>query len=166
MSLFKEHLKKFAERELQLTGFDQTEFGKIVPMLLDEIADLTHGDPESMKQLCSILPRLIDKRPLSLITETDFETETQTEADRTLEILRCTRYPYLYKMDGKYYDDRAVAFRRADSPETDRMYIYQTGNSSKQEVQLPYFPREEVRVIQQEYQNLPDIDPKPDCEVE
>jgi hypothetical protein len=112
------------------------------------------------------LPRLIDRRPLTAITEEDFETETYSEGDRTVEILRCTRYPHVYKMDGKYYDDRAVAFRRADSADTDRMYIYQSGNSSKQEITLPYFPSEEVRILQQEYTSLPSADPEPDYEVE
>jgi len=144
---FKEHLKKYAERELELSGFDQTEFGISALKLLDDLADLTQGDPETMKQLCGMLPRLIDRRPLTAITEEDFKTETHSEGDRSVEILRCTRYPYVYKMDGKYYDDRAVAFRRADSADTDRMYIYQSGNSSKQEITLPYFPSEEVKTL-------------------
>jgi hypothetical protein len=147
MSSFKEHLKEYAERELELSGFDQTEFGRTALKLLDDLADLTRGDAETMKQLCALLPRLIDRKPLSPITEEDFELETYTEGDRSIEILRCTRYPYVYKMDGKYYDDRAVAFRNADSAESDRMYIYQNGNSSKQEIKLPYFPNEEVKIL-------------------
>jgi len=144
---FKQHLRQYAERELELTGFMQSEFGPACLDFLDKCADVAGSDPESMKRVCEILPRLIDRLPLSAITEADFETETYTEGNRTVEIKRCTRYPYLYKQDGRYYDDRAVAFRRADSAESDRMYIYQTGNSSKQEVQLPYFPREEVRTL-------------------
>jgi hypothetical protein len=147
MNTFKEHLKKYAERELELSGFDQTEFGKTALKLLDDLADLTRGDPETMKQLCALIPRLIDRKPLSPITEADFETETYSESDCTVEILRCTRYPYVYKIDGKYYDDRAVAFRRADSAYTDRMYIYQSGNSSKQEISLPYILNEEVKTL-------------------
>ena len=142
---FKQHLRKYAERELELTGFMQSEFGPVCLEFLEKCADIAGSDPENMKRICEILPRLIDRRPLSPITEADFETETHVEGDRTIEILRCTRYPYLYKQDGKYYDDRAVAFRRADSAETDRMYIYQSGNSSKQEVTLPYFPVERIK---------------------
>lgn len=144
---FKKHLREYTERELELIGFMQSEFGAACLEFLDKCADVAGNDPESMKQICEIVPRLIDRRPLSPITEADFEAETYAEGDRTVEILRCTRYPYLYKMDGKYYDDRAVAFRRANSAETDRMYIYQSGNSSKQEVELPYFPKEEVRTL-------------------
>lgn len=145
---FKQHLREYAERELKLIGFMESEFGPACLEFLDKCADVAGSDPESMKRVCEIIPRLIDRKPLSVITEADFEAETHQEGDRSLEMQRCTRYPHLYRMpDGKYYDDRAVAFRRADSAETDRMYIYQCGNSSKQEVELPYFPREEVRVL-------------------
>lgn len=145
---FKHHLIKYAERELKLIGFMESDFGPACLDFLETCADIVGSDPETMKQLCNLLPRLIDRRPLSPITKEDFETETHTEGDRSLEIQRCTRYPHLYRMpDGRYYDDRAVAFRRADSAETDRMYIYQCGNSSKQEVELPYFPNEDVRTL-------------------
>jgi len=144
MSEFKRYLREYAERELELTGFMQAPFGEACLDFLEKLADVAGNDPESMKQVAAIIPRLIDKQPLSAITEADFETETHTEGDRSVEILRCTRYPYLYKQDGKYWDDRAVAFRKADSAESDRMYIYQSGNSSKQEVELPYFPQERI----------------------
>ena len=144
---FKQHLRQYAEHELELIGFMESEFGAACLEFLEKCADVAGSDPESMKRVCEIIPRLIDRRPLTAITENDFEAETYTEGDRSVEILRCTRYLYLYKMDGKYYDDRAVAFRREDSAETDRMYIYQCGNSSKQEVELPYFPNEDVRTL-------------------
>jgi len=163
---FKQHLRQYAEKELELIGFTESEFGEACLEFLERCADVAGNDPESMKQVVGIIPRLIDRRPLSPITEADFEMETHANGDRTVEILRCTRYPHLYKMDGCYYDDRAVAFRRADSAESDRMYLYQSGNSSKQEVELPYFPSEEVRILQQEYTNLPSADSEPNYEVE
>lgn len=163
---FKQQLITYSEKELNLIGFMDSEFGAVCLDFLDKCANIAGNDPESMKRICEIIPRLIDRHPLSPITETDFETETHSEGDRSVEILRCTRYPYLYKMDGKYYDDRAIAFRRSDSAETDRMYIYQTGNSSKQEVELPYFPKEEIRVLQQEYNEFSNLNPEPDYEVE
>ena len=158
---FKQHLRKYAERELELIGFMQSEFGPACLDFLEKCADVAGNDLESMKKIFEIVPRLIDRRPLSPITEADFEAETHVEGDHSLEILRCTRYPYLYKQDGKYWDDRAVVFSRADSADTDRMYLYQTGYNSKQEVDLPYFPKEEVKIIQKEY-----ADPEPDYEVE
>lgn len=147
---FKISLNKFAEKELELSGFIETEFGEKVLELLDKLADISNNDPDTMIHLCSILPRLVNRMPLAPITEDDFELETHRAGDRNVEIFRCTRYPHVYKMDGKYYDDRAIAFRLANSADTDRMYIYQAGNSSKQEITLPYFPNEEVRVLPKE----------------
>jgi hypothetical protein len=166
METFKDYLKKYAEHELKLIGFDQTEFGKATVTLLETLADLTKNNPEIMKQLCLFLPNLVDCNPISPITEADFVLETYTEGDCSIEILRCTRYPYVYKMGEKYYNDRAVAFRSADSAESDRMYLYQLDNSSKQQVTLPYYPSEEVRILQQEYTNLPSADSEPNYEVE
>ena len=147
MTEFKRHLREYAERELELTGFMQSEFGPACLEFLETCADVAGSDPESMKRVCEILPRLIDRKPLSDITEADFEIETHTQSDRAIEIERCTRYPYLYKKDGKYWDDRAVAFQREDSNPNDRMYVYQSGVSSKREVALPYFPRETVEKL-------------------
>ena len=144
---FSEHLLNYAKTELKITNFDKTELGDTILKFLEQSANITGNNSESMKQLANMLILLIDQKPISPITEEDFEVETHLEGDRTVEILRCTRYPYLYKMDGKYWDDRAVAFRRANSAESDKMYIYQSGNSSKQEVELPYFPREEIRTL-------------------
>ena len=144
MTEFKRYQREYAERELELTGFMETAFGETCLKFLDDLADVAGEDPESMKTVAGMLTRLIDRRPLSAITEEDFETETHVEGSRTVEIARCTRYPYLYKQDGKYYDDRAVAFQREDSQPGDRMYVYQSGNSSKQEVKLPYFPVERI----------------------
>ena len=144
MTEFKRHLREYAERELELTGFMATEFGTTCLKFLDDLADVAGEDPESMKTVAGMLTRLIDRRPLSAITEDDFETETHSEGSRTVEIERCTRYPYLYKQDGRYWDDRAVAFQREDGQPGDRMYVYQSGNSSKQEVKLPYFPVERI----------------------
>jgi len=145
MTEFKRYLREYAERELELTGFMETEFGKTCLKFLEDLADIAGSDPKSMKAICEMLPRLIDRRPLSAITERDFKTETHVEGSRTVEIERCTRYSYLYKQDGKYWDDRAVAFQREDSALGDRMYVYQSGYNSKKEVNLPYFPVQEIR---------------------
>jgi len=147
MTEFKQYLREYAERELELIGFMETDFGKTCLKFLEDLADIAGSNPESMKAVCEILPRLIDKQPLSAITEADFETETYVEGNRSVVIERCTRYPYLYKQDGKYWDDRAIAFQKEDSAPKDRMYVYQNGNSSKQEVELPYFPQEKIQKL-------------------
>ncbi len=97
---FKQHLRQYAEKELELIGFTESEFGEACLEFLERCADVAGNDPESMKQVVGIIPRLIDRRPLSPITEADFEMETHANGDRTVEILRCTRYPHLYKIDG------------------------------------------------------------------
>ena len=149
-----------------MIGFMDSEFGEECLNFLDKCADISQNDTNTMKELCNLLIRLIDKKPLSPITEDDFEVEIYSENGKDTEILRCTRAPYVYKMDGKYFDDRAVAFRRAGDLETDKMYLYQTMNSSKQEVTLPYFPTEEVKIIEQEYVDLSHLNVYPDYEVE
>jgi len=101
-----------------------------------------------MKQLCSLLPRLIDQLPIAPITEADFAPEYHSQGDNTVTLHRCTRYFWVYRTeDGKYWDDRAVAFKFADSEGSDRMYIYQSGNSSKQEITLPYYPNQTIKII-------------------
>jgi hypothetical protein len=147
MSSFKEHLKEYAEKELELTGFNETSFSKTAIELLENLADLTNGDAETMKQLCYWLPRLIDRIPISPITETDFELENPNHEHSELNLMRCTRYPQVYQTtDGKYWDDRAVAFRFVDSPETDRMFVYRP-NGSKREITLPYYPNTKIEYL-------------------
>lgn len=175
---FKQHLRKYAERELELIGFMQSEFGPACLEFLEKCADIVGNDAESMKKICEILPKLIDNKPLSPITEKDFELEnfSREGSESGSETLRCTRYPYLYRMpNGKYYDDRAVAFREFNSSETDRLYLYREHNSSKQEVHLPYLPEQKVKILQEEDKSIAiqeqintsnDIDPEPDYEVE
>ena len=84
---FKEHLREYAERELELIGFMDSEFGPACLEFLEKCADVAGSDPESMKRVCEIIPRLIDRRPLSVITEADFESEIHTEGEKSLEIL-------------------------------------------------------------------------------
>jgi len=147
MTEFKNYLREYAERELRLIGFMETEFGETCLKFLEDLAEISGDNSDTMKTVLEMIPRLIDKKPLSPITENDFEIETHTRDDRIVEIERCTRYPHLYKKDGKYWDDRAVAFQREDSNPNDRMYIYQSGKSSKREVELPYFPRQIIEKL-------------------
>jgi len=145
MSSFKEHLKKYVEKELELTGFNNTLFGKNAIELLENLADLTNGDINTMKQLCEWLPRLVERIPISPITEEDFQLE-QHGSD-SLDVWRCTRYPHVYKTnDGKYWNDRAVAFKFSNSVGNDQMFLYRPGGS-KREITLPYYPVTEIQYI-------------------
>jgi len=144
---FKDQLIRYAERELGLIGFMNSPLGKVCLDFLETCAEVTNEDADSMKHVCEILPRLIDLRPLSPITEDDFAVEVPTDTDQDAKVTRSTRYPYLYRTsDGKYYDDRAVVFQEIDSNgNTNTVYLYQEVNSSKQEVELPYFPIQQVK---------------------
>lgn len=143
-----DHLLNYAKKELKITNFDQTDLGQTMLSFIEQSAKITDNDSESMKQLCCLLPRLIDQLPIAPITEEDFVPEYHSQGDNTVTIQRCTRYAWVYRTeDGKYWDDRAVAFKFADSADTDRMYIYQSGNSSKQEITLPYYPNQAIKII-------------------
>jgi len=146
MSLSKDYLREYAQKELELLGFMETEFGKTCLKFLEDLADIAGSDPKSMKLVCEMLPILIDRRPLSPITKEDFE-QSNTGDSHYDEIKRCTRYPYCYGKDGKYFDDRAVAFRFEGEETTSKMYLYRSDHSSRKEVSLPYLPRETIKEI-------------------
>jgi hypothetical protein len=162
-----EHLLEHARRELKITNFDQTELGDIILKFLEQSAKITNNDTNSMYQLVNMLSLLIDQKPISPITEDDFIEEEYFEGNNSIKIWRCTRYQHLYKTeDGRYWDDRAIAFRFADSSSSDRIYLYQNGRSSKQEITLPYYPDFGVETISRDYLDGVATDTEPDYEVE
>ena len=151
----KEYVIEFAKKELSLTGFDKSPLGQIVLDFLETSCDLTDGDPEIMLHLTGLVGNLTQCLPIAEITENDFEPEVHEKGDQKITIMRCTRYPFVYKMpDGKYYDDRAIAFRYSDESEVNKMYLYQSQLNSKQEVTLPYLPSFEVQIIPREANEL------------
>lgn len=141
------YLLEFARKELELINFDKSELHEPILNLLETMIKVCNNNPSVMKQIANIIPLLVEKKPLSPITEDDFELEYFSENDITM--YRCTRHPYIYKTeDGKYWNDRAIAFRFEDEPDTNKMYLYQCGNNSKQEIELPYYPSEVVKIIE------------------
>ena len=139
-------LLEYAKKELKLINFDQAGLYKPMLDFLEESAKICENDPNSMKAIVNMLNILIDRGLLSPITENDFEAEVYMQGDKEITIMRCTRYHYLYQMpDGKYYDDRATAFRNINN--NGIIYLYQTMYNSKQEVTLPYIPIKEIKEI-------------------
>jgi len=137
-----DHVIEYAERELELINFDKTDVGSTMIEFLRQAAALSQDDKKTMKQIVGMLDRLVDQLPISIITDDDFVEETRPDGK---PMARCTRYKYLYRApDGRYYDDRAVAFKRKGEPESNRQYIYQGNMGSKQEVSLPYMPNEKI----------------------
>ena len=125
---------KYSETELKLLGFDQTPLGPAIITFIKELHGTLGNQPGLMKSVVTQVTDLVDKKPLAPITEEDFVDD------------RCVRYPYIYKTGGKYYNDRAVVFKKSyDDPSS--QYVYQGQHRSKQEITLPYVLREEVVLI-------------------
>ena len=127
-----EGVLKHSETELKLLGLDQTPIGPAITTFIKELHGVLGNQPGLMKSITKQIGYLIDKKPLAPITEKDFVDD------------KCTRYEYIYKaQDGKYYNDRAVVFKKSyDDPNS--QYIYQGQMRSKQEITLPYILREEI----------------------
>jgi len=125
---------KYSETELKLLGLDQTPIGPAITTFIKELHGTLGNQPGIMKSLLKQVGDLIDKKPIDLITEEDFVDD------------RCVRYPYIYKSGGKYYNDRAIVFKKSyDDP--DSHYVYQGQMRSKQEISLPYILREEIMLL-------------------
>ena len=132
-----------AENESKIMNLHKVKFGDTIVTFIKELHEISGNHAQVMKSMVQSISDLIDEKPISPITENDFKLETHCEGDRTFEVWRCTRYPYVYKLDGKYYDDRAIVYKTSHES-LDRHYIYQGGMSSKQEIRLPYTVSEKV----------------------
>src|SRR6056300_453887 len=135
MSEWIDGVVKYSETELKLLGFDQTPLGPAIITFIKELHGTLGNQPGLMKSVIKQVRDLIDKKPIALITEEDFVDD------------KCIRYPYIYKaQDGKYYNDRAVVFKKSyDDPSS--QYVYQGQHRSKREIALPYVLREEIVLI-------------------
>src|SRR6056300_1708592 len=122
MSEWIEGVLKHSETELKLLGLDQTPLGPAIITFIKELHGTLGNQPGLLKYVITQVGHLIDKKPLAPITEKDFVDD------------RCVRYPYIYKSGEKYYNDRAVVFKKGN----DIQYVYQGQHRSKQEITLPY----------------------------
>lgn len=119
-----------SKRELELIGFDKSELGEIMLETMKKLHENIGNQPTVMKSILKMMSDLIDKKPISVITERDFDEDG-----------RCNRYEYIYRaQDGKYYNDRAVVFKSG----LDIHYIYQGQKRSKKEITLPHVLHEDV----------------------
>jgi|TARA_B100001142_G_scaffold296939_1_gene318992 hypothetical protein len=126
-----EGVLKHSETELKLLGLDQTPIGPAIITFIKELHGTLGNQPGLIKTLTKQVGDLIDKKPLAPITEKDFVDD------------RCVRYPYIYKSGEKYYNDRAVVFKKG----SDTQYVYQGQRRSKREITLPYVLLEEIVLI-------------------
>jgi hypothetical protein len=134
MTTWIDNVIKHSETELHLLGLDQTNLG---PLILDFIRNLQQtlgNQPTMMKSILKTTSDLIDHKPIAPITEADFVDD------------KCTRCSYIYKSGEKYYNDRAVVFKKSYD-DLSSQYLYQGQQRSKQEITLPYVLREEIVLI-------------------
>lgn len=135
MSEWIDSVVEFSETELKLLGLDQTNLGPLIIDFIKNLQQTLGNQPAAMKSILKTTADLVDQKPVAPITETDFVDD------------RCMRCSYIYKSeDGKYYNDRAVVFKKSyDDPSS--QYLYQGRQRSKQEITLPYVLREEIVLI-------------------
>lgn len=136
----------FAQRELELSGFADTDFGKAALEYIKQTWKISNNDIGIVRNLQKKINSLVDQVPLSPLVEEDF-IDTEVLDYKNGEMVKSFRkqnyrVPFVYMQDGKYYDDRAIAFYNDHG---DVWYAVDSTKSSRQEIQLPYF-REEKRV--------------------
>lgn len=124
---------EYSQSELELIGFDKSVLSDIMLETIKKIHGVVGNQPSVMKSVLKMMSDLVDKKPISVINESDFD-----------EHGRCSRCAYIYRAkDGKYYNDRAVVFKKGN----DTQYVYQGQYRSKQEITLPYILHEEIVLI-------------------
>lgn len=135
-----------AKNEMKIMNLHKVKFGDTIITFIKELHEISGNHPQVMKSMVQSIIDLIDGKPISPIKEDDFTMETHGEGGQTFEVWRCARYPSVYRLNEKYYDDRAIVFKTSHDS-LDRQYIYQGGLSSKQEIFLPYTVCEKVVII-------------------
>jgi len=130
-----DYILEYAQRELSLANFDNQPIASSMLAFLKDMCDLTMCQPTAMTHFLNVVQQLIEMKPITPITENDFEPQEIDTGTRHA----CTRLPSIYRSnDGKYYDDQAVIFRVKNRPDLGSMCIYQGSLSSKKEITLPY----------------------------
>jgi len=115
---------------------------------LEEIYDISDGDPAAMFKYVGILVRLIDKMPLSNLYEHEMEEIDVDNGDGTfVKQLRHKRYPHIWKSnDGKYINDHGVVYVNQKTGDRQYRYLGEPGsqNSSAIYITFPYYPVEKI----------------------
>jgi uncharacterized C2H2 Zn-finger protein len=131
-----ESVLHYSKQELELIGFDKSDLGEVVIDTINKLHGSVGNQPTAIKSILKMMSDLVDKKPISVITERDFDEDG-----------RCTRCDYIYRAkDGKYYNDRAVVFKRSWEDPSEQ-YVYQGQNRSKKEITLPCILRQEVVLV-------------------
>lgn len=147
---------QFAELELKLSGFSETEYGKAALEYIKQTYKLVNNDINGVRGLHKNIMGLIDQVPLAPLLEEEMrETETlDFHNGAYIKIFRKEhpRVPFVYQRDGKYYDDRAVGFVNEDG----NVWYGSNGKYiSRREITFPYFRREEIVKVQPQDPSTP-----------
>lgn len=136
---------QFAELELKLSGFLETEYGKAALEYIKQTYSICNNDINAVRNLHKNIVGLVDQNPLSPLLEEELVmTETLEYSNGTyVKSFRKQhpRVPFVYERDGKYYDDRAICFVNNDGS---AWYGQNGRHRSMREITFPYY-RKEVR---------------------
>lgn len=135
-----DYILKYAERELKFAKLDKHPISCSTLTFIKDLCDMTKCEPNAMTHYIHVLQRLIEIKPITPITEDDFEPQS-IDIGNGNTVIRyiCTRWSTIYKdTDGYYYDDQAVIFRVKNQPKLGSMCIYQGLLNSKKQIKLPY----------------------------
>lgn len=135
---------QFAEQELKLAGFADTAYGKATLEYIKQSYAMANNDINVVRNLFNNIIGLINHNPLVPITEDEFEPTEILEYmnGEYKKVIRSQhkRIPFIFKLDGKYYDERAIAFVQGENT----WYGSNGENKSLREItEFPYYRREQ-----------------------
>lgn len=141
-------LIKHSKRELKKIKFDQTDIYNNIIEYLTTLSEMTNNDKHSMLAVTELISKCIKRELCSPITEEDFSEEVHYGRTKVKKFKSCTRYPSVYQtQDGRYWDDKAIAYKYQNSSENQRIYLYGSVYNSCAEISLPYFPNPKIVII-------------------
>lgn len=136
----------YIKKELKDSGFDQSDYGNKLLEYLKALFEISEGQRHIMDQLFEVTKRLAENKPITVITEADFEPIDVQDGKNIVVVYVCTKYPHIYRSpnDGKYYNDRAITFVDSNG---NKMWMSNGQHVSTREITLPYY-------LQDEYVNI------------
>ena len=144
--MLKEHHENwlnYIKSELKESGFDQSKFGEKMLDYLVEMYIISEGKINVMEQLHEVTRRLMDNKPITVITEKDFHSVDVQDGSNIVVVDFCKKYPHIYRspQDGKYYNDRGICFVDDNG---NKMYMTNGQYRSTVEITLPYYLNEQI----------------------
>ena len=148
-NMIKNEYIDYAKTELEYNGMIHTAVGKNMLDLIQSTYDLAEGNKFMMRHIVNMLDRLDKQLPLLPLEEDGMIPIPHLNGP---DQMQHSRYRSVYQgKDGKYYDDKAVAFVADDGS-----FTYFHGNgiyNSNIEIQFPYYPEPKYIYISDENLN-------------